>query len=150
MLGWLLGWGERGIRPAILVEDLDALLVALGALHALPPRCEIVVVVHDGRLEAFDAIGASQRCEAHLKHEQAGAVDVELTASPDDEAALLPVGRLVQVCLRRAELLVEDLYARVVVGARGGITRRTWSGSDLGLGLGLGLGLEAVSQAAPG
>ena len=46
-----MGWGERGIRPAILVEDLDALLVALGALHALPPRCEIVVVVHDGRLE---------------------------------------------------------------------------------------------------
>ena len=125
MLGWISGWGERGIRPAILVEDLDTLLVALGALHALPPRCEIVVVVHDGRLEAFDAIGASQRCEAHLKHEQAGAVDVELTASPDDEAALLPVGRLVQVCLRRAELLVEDLYARVVVGARGGITRRT-------------------------
>ena len=46
-----MGWGERGIRPAILVEDLDALLVALGALHALTPRCEIVVVVHDGRLE---------------------------------------------------------------------------------------------------
>ena len=46
-----MGWGERGIRPAILVEDLDTLLVALGALHALPPRCEIVVVVHDGRLE---------------------------------------------------------------------------------------------------
>ena len=59
-----MGWGERGIRPAILVEDLDTLLVALGALHALPPRCEIVVVVHDGCLEAFDAIGASQRCEA--------------------------------------------------------------------------------------
>ena len=30
------------------------------------------------RLEALDAIGASQRCKAHLKHEQAGAVDVEL------------------------------------------------------------------------
>ena len=46
-----MGWVERGISPTILVEDLDALLVALDALHALPPRCEIVVVAHDGRLE---------------------------------------------------------------------------------------------------
>ena len=73
----------------MLVKDLDALLVALGALHALPPRSKIVVLANDRRLKSFDAVGASQRGEAHLQHEQPSAVDVELSTGPDDEATLL-------------------------------------------------------------
>ena len=68
LAGALLQAAREQLPPAVVVEDLDALRVALGALYALSPRCEVVVVVHDGRLKALDAVGATQRREAHLKH----------------------------------------------------------------------------------